>query len=75
MCGIELDLFLVRGSKSTSVLCAGRKLLGFNLWIQIDLVFIVGIEIDLVCVCGPKMTSFWCGDRLTYFLCGWSKLT
>ena len=26
----------------------GRQLLGFNLWIEIDLAFNVGIEIDLV---------------------------
>ena len=64
----------MRGSKSTSVLCTGRKLLGFNLWIEFDLLFSVGIGIDLVFVCGPKMTCFWCGDRLTSFLCGWSKL-
>ena len=72
---MELGLFLVRGSKSTSVLCAGRKLLSFNTWIEIGLVFRVGIEIELVFVCGAKMTCFKCGDLLTWFLCGWSKLT
>ena len=33
------------------------------------------MEIDLFLVCGPKMTCFYCGDRLIWFLCGWSKLT
>ena len=47
------------------VLVCGSKLPGFNVWIEIDLVF----------VCGPKMTRFPCGDRLTWFLYGWSKLT
>ena len=55
----------MRGSKSTSVLCTGRKLLGFNLW----------IEIDLVLVCGPKMTSFQVWGSIEVVLCGWSKLT
>ena len=72
---IETKMILAWGSKLTSVLCAGRKLLGFNLWIEIILVFSLGIEIDSVSVRGPKMTCFWCGDRLTSFLCGWSKLT
>ena len=50
--GIRVDLFFVWGLKSTSVLCAGQKLLGFNFWIEIDLGFIAGIEIDLVlCAC------------------------
>ena len=56
--GIEFALFFVRGPKSTSVLCAGRKVLGLNLWIEIDFVFSVGIEIVLFFVCGPKMTCF-----------------
>ena len=56
--GIELDLFFVRGSKSTSALCAGRKLLGYNLRIEIDMVFSVGTEVDLVFVHGPKITCF-----------------
>ena len=56
--GIKLDLFFVRVSKSTSVLCAGRKLLGSLAWIESDLVFSVGIEIDLAFVCGPKITCF-----------------
>ena len=38
--GIELDLVFVRGLKSTSVLCVGRKLLGFIVWIEINFVFV-----------------------------------
>ena len=72
--GVEIDMVFVRGSKLTSFLCAGRKLLGFSLLIEIDLVLSVGIEVDLDFVCGPKITCFYCGDRLTCFLCGWSKL-
>ena len=34
-------MFFLRGSKSTLVLCAGRKLPGFNSWIDIDLGFSV----------------------------------
>ena len=43
--------------------------------IEINLIFVRGVEIDLVFVCGPKMTCFEYGDRLTWFLCGWSKMT
>ena len=45
----------------------------------------MGIEIDLVFVLGSKLTLFLCAGRnymvlmyrskLTWFLCGWSKLT
>ena len=63
--GIELDFSFVLGSKSTSVLYAGPKIFDFNLWIDIDLGF----------VCGLKTARFSCGDRLTMFLCWWSKLT
>ena len=62
--GIELDSFFVRGPKSTSVLCACRKLFGFNLWIEVDLILSVGTEVDLIFVCGPKMTSFQCGGSV-----------
>ena len=48
----------MRGSKSTSVLRAGRKLLGFNLWIDIDLVFRAGI----------KLNWFSCADIIDLFL-------
>ena len=72
---MEPDLVFVRGSKSTSVLCTGRKLVGFNLWVEIDLIFSMGIDIALFFVYGPKLTCFLCGDRVTSFLCGWSKLT
>ena len=46
--GIEIDLIFVRGSKLTSFLCAGRKLLCVGVWIEIDLVLSVGIEPGLV---------------------------
>ena len=66
----------MRGSKSTLVLCVDRKLLGFNLWIKIDLFFSVGIGIDLVFCVQAEIDFFNCDDRLTWFLCGWwSKLT
>ena len=55
----------------TWFLCAGRKILGFNVWIEIDLVLSVVIENDLVFVCGPKI--IWGSNDLV--LCGWSKLT
>ena len=51
-------MFFVRGSKSTSVLCAGRKLLGFNLRVEIDLVFVRVVEIDFVRACWPEITWF-----------------
>ena len=81
-CGIEISLIVasgshmtcfVPGSESTSVLCAGRRLLGFHLLIEVDFVFSGGIEIDMVFVCGQKTTWYLCGDRLTSFLCGWSE--
>ena len=39
---IEIEMFFVRGSKLTWFLCVGRKLLGLNVWIEIDLVFVCG---------------------------------
>ena len=36
--GTEHDLFFVYGSKTTSVLCTARELLGFSVWINVDLV-------------------------------------
>ena len=36
--------------------------------------FLVG-GVEIVTVSGPKLACFYCGDRLTWFLCGWSKLT
>ena len=43
-----MDLVVVRGGQSRlRFLCAGRKLFGSNLWIEIELVFSLGIEIDL----------------------------
>ena len=42
-----------------------QNLLGFSLEVDIDLVFVYGL----------KMTCFECGDRLTWFLCGWTKWT
>ena len=32
-------------------------------------------QFDFAFVCGPKATCFKCHDRLTSFLCGWSKFT
>ena len=32
------------------ILCVGRKSIGFNVWIENDFAFSVGIEIDLVTV-------------------------
>ena len=48
----------MRGSKPTSVLYLDRQILGFNVWIEIDLFFSVGIEIDFGFVSGPKITCF-----------------
>ena len=56
--GIEVDMFSVREPKSTSVLIAGRKIVFYNIRIEIGLIFSVGIEIDLVFVCGPMMACF-----------------
>ena len=36
--------------------------------------FSAGIAVDFVVLCGPKMACICTGDRLTLFLCGWSKL-
>ena len=46
--GVEIDVVVVRGSKLTSFVCAGRRLLGLSLLIEIDLVLSVGIEPGLV---------------------------
>ena len=54
--GIEIDLFFVRGSELPWFLCGGRKLLGFSVWIEFDLVYVGGIEIDLISVQGSKLT-------------------
>ena len=43
--------FCVRGSESTLLLCGGRKLPNFSVW----------IEINFVIVCGPKNTYFRVG--------------
>ena len=67
MCGIEIDLVLVRGSKLTSFLCAGLKLLGFSVLIEIDLVLSLGIDVNLVFVWGLKIIRFERGDRWSCF--------
>ena len=55
---MELDLITVLGSKQTWF-CAGYpNCLGFNVGIEIDLVFVRGVEIDLVVLYWPKMTLF-----------------
>ena len=55
--GIEIDLFFVRGSELPWFLCGGRKLLGFSVWMEFDLVYVgdrnrfglsVPIEMNLV---------------------------
>ena len=63
--GNELDFFLSGGQNRLRFLYAGRKLLRFNLWIVIYLVFSVGIEIDLVFECRTKMT---CSKKGIYWL-------
>ena len=63
--GIEVDFFFVRGLSGLRV-CVRPKLLGFYVWIGVDLVSCVGIEIDLVFVSGPRKTCFFRG---------WSKVT
>ena len=59
--GIELDLFFVWGSKLTSLLCAGRKLIGFNLcgWSKLT-----SFERG-----GSKSTWFQCGDQNSLGVC------
>ena len=69
-----------------SRLCGGRRNLScclvvfgpVNVWFScMDwnlLGLSVGIVIDMFLLCGPKLNCFQCGDRLTWFLCGWSKL-
>ena len=69
--GSKLICFFVGGSKSTSVLCAGRIYLVlvygsklcvraenylFLVWGSIDVIFVRVVEIDLVFVCWPKIT-------------------
>ena len=65
--GIEIDLFFVRGSELPWFLCGGRKLLGFSVWIEFDLVYVgdrtwvnfsLAIGIDLALVWGSKKTWF-----------------
>ena len=51
-------MVLVRGSKLISFLCAGRKLLGFSVLVEIYLVLSVGVGADVVFVCGPKIILF-----------------
>ena len=41
------DMFFVRGSKLTSFLCPGRKLLVFSVSMEIDLVFVMVVESSL----------------------------
>ena len=50
-------MVFVRGSKSTSCMCAGRKLLGFNVWVEIDFFF----------VCEAKMICYSVGIDLLGF--------
>ena len=68
MCEIEIDLILGSRSTLTCFLCGGQNRRRFvcgprttwfsNVWIEIDLVFSVGIEIVWDYACGPKMTCF-----------------
>ena len=58
---IEVNFVFVSGDRNG----VGRKLLGFQEWIEIDSVFF----------CRPLMPCFLCLDRWTWFLCGWSKMT
>ena len=54
---VEIDLFFVRGSKWSWLLCAGRKWLA--LLVGIDwLGFVLMVEIELVFVRGPEITLF-----------------
>ena len=73
--GSANDLISVLGSNVTCSLCGGSKLTWvFRVWGP-KLTFVCAeVKIDLVFVCGPKITCFKCGDRLSWFLCGWSKL-
>ena len=75
-CGRSIDLISVNGSELTCFLCGGRKLLGFNVWIEIVFVsghinlfdFRVGIKIDLISVLRSKLIWFICGgSKLTWF--------
>ena len=50
----EIAMFFVRGSKLTSFLCPGRKLLVFSVSMEIDLVFVM-VEIDLISMCGIEL--------------------
>ena len=79
--GIEIDLTSVKRSELTWFLRGGREILGFLVWIEINLVFVwrhqnrldirVGIEIALIAVMRSKLTWFLCaGSKLTWFWCG-----
>ena len=49
--------------------------------IEFNFVLVLGSNYLFLCAgsklvaYGPKLTCFWCVDRLTCFLCRWSKLT
>ena len=58
----------MRGSKSTWVLCAGRKLVGFNVWIEIDLDFVRVIENDLFLCTGQKSLGSNVSTELDFVL-------
>ena len=67
----------------TCFLCEGRKILGFSVWIDINLVFVRrhhnfsgDIEINLIFVWGIEFDlDLMLGSKVTCLLCGGGKLT
>ena len=56
MCS-KLCWFLCWGSKLIFLLCSDRLSIGFDVWIEIDLVLVRGSRLAFF-LCGPKMIFF-----------------
>ena len=71
---VETDLISVEASKLGWFLCGSPKLLVFNVWIEINPVFVsghrnglgisVGIDIDLISAIRSKFLVFACGIEI-----------
>ena len=70
----ERDMFLGRGSKSTSFICVGRKLFVLSARVKTDLVFVM-VGIDLISMWDRTRLDFSVRMKLILSLCGRSRLT
>ena len=60
---IEIDLFVVLGSKMTGF-CVGVEVALVCMWVvEINLIVVWGIEIDLISVQGSELPLFFCRGR------------